>query len=225
MRAAARPLENGKEDRRRARTRAALLQAGRTLFAECAVDGVSVDDIVLRADVAKGSFYNHFADKDELARHVAAEVRAEAEALVGAANRAVADPALRVAQALCVFVQFAAERPEKVRALMRLHSGATLPEAPFNSGVRADLQRGIAERRFSDVTLPAGLLLVIGTVQIAMGRALEAERPVALAELARDLGFLLLRGLGLAAKDAVTVAGRAAERILPSAGPRTRRRP
>ena len=69
-----------KTDRRRARTRAALLQAGQTLFAAQSVDAVSIDDIVLTADVAKGSFYNHFPDQEGLAREIAVAVRAEAEA-------------------------------------------------------------------------------------------------------------------------------------------------
>jgi len=55
-------------DRRRARTREALLSAGRALFAARDVDGVSIDEIVAAAEVAKGSFYNHFTDKDVFAR-------------------------------------------------------------------------------------------------------------------------------------------------------------
>ena len=88
-------------DRRRARTRAALLQAGQSLFAAQSVDAVSIDDIVLAADVAKGSFYNHFADKDALAREVAVTVRGEVEAQVDLANAGVADPVMRMARAPC----------------------------------------------------------------------------------------------------------------------------
>lgn len=62
-------------DRRRQRTRAALLEAGRRLFAARSVEAVTIDDIVAAADVAKGSFYNHFTDREALAREVAAEIR------------------------------------------------------------------------------------------------------------------------------------------------------
>src|SRR5579859_4133438 len=96
----ARPL-----DRRRARTRTALLRAGETLFAARAVDGVSIDEIVQAADVAKGSFYNHFPDRDGLAREIAREIRIATETEVTAANAGVSDPALRVTRALCVFVR------------------------------------------------------------------------------------------------------------------------
>ena len=73
-------------DPRRDRTREALLTAGRSLFAHRDVDGVSVDEIVAAAAVAKGSFYNHFDDKEGFAREIAASARREAEALVNEVN-------------------------------------------------------------------------------------------------------------------------------------------
>src|SRR3990167_4665994 len=89
--------EGIKPDRRRVRPRAALLQAGQSLFATQSVDAVSIDDIVAAADVAKGSFYNHFSDKEALAREIAVTVRAEAEAQVDLANAGVTEPASRMA--------------------------------------------------------------------------------------------------------------------------------
>ena len=47
---------------RAARTRAALLAAGFDLLVERPIDAIPIDDVVARAGVAKGSFFNHFAD-------------------------------------------------------------------------------------------------------------------------------------------------------------------
>src|SRR5487761_2398060 len=96
--ASAAPAKPRRPDRRRARTRVALLNAGRTLLARRDVDGLSVDEIVAAADVAKGSFYNHFTDKDVFAREIGATVRREAERAVVAANRGITDPATRLAR-------------------------------------------------------------------------------------------------------------------------------
>lgn len=196
-------------DRRRARTRAALLQAGQALFAAQSVDAVSVDDIVLAADVAKGSFYNHFTDKDALAREIAAQVRAEAEAKVDEANAGVADPASRMARAQAVFVRFAARNPERARAMMRLHAGATLPNAPMNRGLRADVEAGLASGRFHGVTLETGLLMAMGMGMIAVTRTLDANGTTPPDVLSRDLTFGLLRGLGVAEEHARTLSGSA----------------
>jgi hypothetical protein len=51
-----------RRDRRRLETRQALLDASHTLLASRNLDALSVDQIAMRADVAKGTFYNYFAD-------------------------------------------------------------------------------------------------------------------------------------------------------------------
>lgn len=198
-------------DRRRVRTRAALLQAGRTLFAARSVDGVTIDDIVAQADVAKGSFYNHFPDKDALARELADRARAGVEALAAHLGAGVADPAERVARALCGFARQGLEDPLGVRVQLRLFQGAAVPDAPMNAGVRADVKAGLASGRFAGITQEAGVLLAVGVVQIAVGRVLTQDDPRKAAAVSRELAFGLLRGLGVgeAAADAIARAAAA----------------
>lgn len=203
-----------KPDRRRARTRAALLQAGESLFAAHSVEAVSIDDIVAAADVAKGSFYNHFADREALARAIAGQVRAEAEAQVDQINAGVTDPARRMARAQMVFVRFALQNPERARAMMRLFAGATLPNAPLNRGVRADIEAGLASGAFRGLTVETGVLMSMGMAMVAVTRVLEPRAETAAADLCRDLTFGLLRGLGVAEDLARGVSDAAAADIL-----------
>ena len=56
----------GRNERRKARTRGALLAAGQRLFGEQGFDATTVAEIADAADVAIGSFYNYFDTKDEL---------------------------------------------------------------------------------------------------------------------------------------------------------------
>lgn len=196
-------------DRRRVRTRAALLRAGQSLFAQRSVDGVSIDDIVAAADVAKGSFYNHFPDKDALARTLGQQARASAEALVAQVGAGVADPAERVARALCAFARQAVEHPEGVRMAMRLFPAATIPDAPMNAGVRADIQAGLAAGRFSGLSLEAAVLSAVGTVQITVARIVDREGLGSPADLAREMAAGLLRALNLDPAEAQSLADRA----------------
>lgn len=200
-------------DRRRVRTRTALLHAGQRLFAARSVDGVSIDDIVGAADVAKGSFYNHFPDKDALAQTLADEARRQVEALAARMGEGVADPAERVARALCGFMREAVERPEGSRLASRLFQGAAIPDLPMDRGVRADIQAGIGAGRFSGVPLEAGVLMAVGTVQIGVARVLDGDAVGQAPALARDLGFALLRGLGLETASARQVAAKAAQDV------------
>lgn len=57
-----RPVLRGPVDKK-ARRRSELLQAARTVFATKGYHGAKVDDIVLQAKVAKGTFYLYFPDK------------------------------------------------------------------------------------------------------------------------------------------------------------------
>jgi AcrR family transcriptional regulator len=201
-------------DRRRVRTRAALLHAGRALLAHRDVDALSVDEIVAAADVAKGSFYNHFADKDVFAREICAAVRRQAEELVSAANRHVTDPAARLARALCVFVRFAMEHRDSAQVLWRLNSGATIADAPANRGLLEEVERACKSEDFKHLDVATGVLMIMGTFVISMRHVLEERALTPPVIVAGRMAEMLLRGLGLPAKRARAVSTRAAAELI-----------
>lgn len=201
-------------DRRRDRTRAALLQAGRTLFASRDVDGVSVDEIVDAAAVAKGSFYNHFTDKDVFAREIAAGVRRDVENLVEQANAGIDDPAAGIARALCVFTRFAVEHSDSAQTLWRLNTGATMADAPINRGLADSVQRGIERQVFKHINIESGVLLVMGIIVITLRHVFEDRVQTRTMEIAQEMAAGLLRSLGVAAARADRLSQDAAGQIL-----------
>lgn len=72
------PAAATRHDRRKAATRAALVRAAREALVESGTE-VSVQAIADRADVALGSFYNHFADKNAVFGAAATEALLEFE--------------------------------------------------------------------------------------------------------------------------------------------------
>jgi AcrR family transcriptional regulator len=203
-----------RSDRRRARTRAALLEAGRALYALRGLDAVSVDEIVAAADVAKGSFYNHFRDKDGFAREIAGGVRRQAERTVEAANAGVTDPGERLARALCVFIRFAIDHRDSAQVLWRLNSGATMADAPINRGLRREVEHGIALGHFPQLDVETGVLLIMGTVVISMRHALEVRSSTPPAALAQRMAAAMLRGLGRPPRVAARIAAAATRDVI-----------
>ena len=86
----ARRAQIGQE--KRARTRAALVAAAKSLFALRSIESVTIDEIVAEAGLAKGTFYTHFEDLDALTAAVADELLAVFDDLMQPARLAIADP-------------------------------------------------------------------------------------------------------------------------------------
>jgi AcrR family transcriptional regulator len=213
MRSAASKAPPRRVDRRRARTRAALLDAGRALLASRDVGGLSVDEIVAAADVAKGSFYNHFADKEVFAREIGAAVRGQAEAAVASANAGIDDPALRLARALCVFVRFAIEHRDSAQVLWRLNSGATMVDAPVNRGLREEVTSLARQEPRARLDIETGVLLIMGTIVIALRHVLEERVVTPPARVAANMAAGMLRALGLPTVRSRHIAERATHAI------------
>lgn len=71
------PVAGGKREATKAANRAAILVAARDVFAELGYGAASVRDIVRRTDLATGTFYNYFPDKEAVLRAVLAETAVE----------------------------------------------------------------------------------------------------------------------------------------------------
>ena len=88
-------------DRRVRKTQAALREAFVGLVLERGYESVTVEDITERADVARATFYLHYADKEELLTRLFEEMTSEVtEQLTAGVTGAPASPRVSVLQAL-----------------------------------------------------------------------------------------------------------------------------
>lgn len=85
-------------------TRDLLVTTAREVFTERGYAATSIDDIVLRAGVAKGSLYHHFDGKEAIFRAVYESVEAEAVAGVMEAAMAAGEPWAAVRAGLGAFL-------------------------------------------------------------------------------------------------------------------------
>ena len=199
---------------RAARTKAALMAAGQLLFSRHPIDAVTVDDIVQAAEVAKGSFYNHFTDREALARAIAAQIRSSIEGAIARANAGVEDPARRLARAVCTYLRFALDEPEPAGVLVHIHSGHTSLNAPLNRGLVEDLETGLASGRFEVATVESGALYVLGVTQLALVRIVQEQNRAFAISLSQQMCALVLRGLGIDGAEADRIAAQASDAIV-----------
>lgn len=194
---------------RTARTRASLLAAGFELLVERPIDAIPIDDLVAKAGVAKGSFFNHFRDKNDFALAIATDVRLELEALVAKANEAVSDPVERIAGGMRVGLEFAIRQPKRSMALLRSMATPMMREHPLNDGLRADMEAAASRGLLRPEAERLGVLFWLGLCQVLMqdalvGRILQSEADKRLT----DMLVLGLTGLGVPAKRAAAIAQR-----------------
>jgi AcrR family transcriptional regulator len=196
------------------RTRLALLEAGLALLVERPIDAIPIDDIVAAAGVAKGSFFNHFADKQQFGRAVAAYVREGLEAGIDAANAGVTDPVERLSGGMRMAAAFALAQRDRAIVMLRGLPGVTAADNPLNRGVSADLAAVRAAGLLRPEAEAAGVLFWLGLCQALVVNILEeALTADAAAERLRDMLVLGLAGLGIAPERAATVAAAAARTL------------
>ncbi|HEY6394087.1 MAG TPA: TetR/AcrR family transcriptional regulator [Candidatus Binataceae bacterium] len=212
IKGAARTVPN-RRDRRKLATRQALLDATRSLLVSRSIDALSVDEIAMRADVAKGTFYNYFEDKDALARELASSMRGRVESEIRQANEGIEDPAARVARAFCCVLRFFQNAPAEATAMTRLFPRATDAAAPMNSGVRADVVAGLASGRIVAPSEDVAVACIVGVFTAGANRASNLSSARA-RTFARELGTILLHGLGLSRAPAARIMDQAVESIL-----------
>ncbi len=157
--------------RRREETRAKLLDAARALFARQGVENTRINEITDVADVGFGSFYNHFASKEEIAETVFATTVAAQGAAIQEITADLEDPAEVVSAAHRHFVRLARVDPEWAWLLIRMDVSHNIILGALGPLAERDLKRGIRAGRLQvpneRVALDAGggaLLAVMRSV-------------------------------------------------------------
>ena len=199
---------------RAARTRAALLAAGFELLAERPIDAIAIDDIVARAGVAKGSFFNHFTDKAGFAAELGAAVRRELELLVDSANAGVTDPAARLAGGMRVALEFALAERKRCIVMLRGLELSTGLNHRLNQGIRADIEALSAAGLARPEAVRSGVRFWLGLCQIMQLNAIERELARSdAAERLREMLVLGLTGLGVPQDRALATAEQTAREL------------
>jgi len=203
---AAQPLANNRLERRKMRTRAALIRAAQTFVAAGKLN-VPVLEITQAADVGMGSFYNHFDSKEELFEAAVNEVLDELGAILDKLTAEGEDPAETFARSFRLIGRLFRRRPEMCRVL--LNAGLTLISADRGLAPRALRDISVAGRadRFT-VDDPELALAVAGGALLGLGQLLHDQTERSDSEAADRATRDVLIMFGLPADEAAEICRR-----------------
>ncbi len=188
-----RAIRSRSADPRPARTRKVLIEAAQQLLAVHSLDALTIDEIVTAAHVGRGSFYNHFKDKDALGAEIAFAIRDHLDAEIQRINMGIVDPAERLMRAFFASVSYARSFPQNARIIVNLQLTSTDPRAPINAKMVEDLKLGVASGAFNVPSLDIGVSVVVALISIGIRHVLEvtAEDGSYLTELAARMVIAL----------------------------------
>ncbi len=195
--------------------RQALISACTDLMGQYPIDAITINNIVESAGVAKGSFYNHFPDKEALAETVAAEIRSEVESRVRDSNTNVTDPAYKIARGLCNHVQFAVSDPGRATIMLRGYEGVTSEKHTLNQAVQEHVREGVESGRLATRCNDGAYLVIMGSAIATCLKVVDQQlNPDEAAALCTGVFTLVLCGLGLEEAEARRIVSDSARDIV-----------
>ena len=130
---------SGRREELKAQNRAKLLAAARKVFAEKGLGAATARDIVRETDLASGTFYNYFTDKNDVFRALIAELADKARDVVRAQRQTPGRSVeQRVEGAYRAYFELVVEERELFEVLRRNAGlvGVVTDDEIFEAGVR-----------------------------------------------------------------------------------------
>ena len=196
----------GRREQNKAENRAALLKAARSVFAEIGYGAAGVRDIVRRTDLASGTFYNYFKDKEEIFSAVVVDMSTELLVL-HRQGRVKARTAEDFIRSHCnVYMNFVAADPEilafgrnNVAAVRNLIDKPDLQH--LATAINADVTSAISRGILPNVD-PGYFIATLSGVVFEVSVIMTSRTPVDPAGAADFATRMLMGGIGnLPVKD------------------------
>jgi AcrR family transcriptional regulator len=182
---------------------AQLSDAAVRVMARSGPEGMTVDNVILEAQVSRGTFYKYYDAPASLISAAGAELAEDLILSVSPALQAYDDPAARLATGFRMVLHYARETPLLPRFLIRAGWPAIDRVPAFSARVGANLAAGIEQGRLRAASLPVAQALVGGAV-IGMMNVLINEDGGP--ECDKATAKMLLLSFGLAEEEATEIA-------------------
>ena len=172
-----------------------LIEAAMDVFATQGIDGTVIEDLIQKAQVSRGTFYNYFRTTDEVLSAVMQIVGNELLSVIDAAIADRADPAERLACGVRMVLETARRFPQAGRFIARAGHARSPEHLPALGNLLRDLVEAMETGRFQLADPMLGLDLVAGTTTAAL-QSLSLRRDPG-DTYPQEITFHILLGLGM----------------------------
>ncbi|MFE4500953.1 TetR/AcrR family transcriptional regulator [Rhodococcus sp. NPDC056743] len=187
-------------ERRKARTRTALVRAAQSFIAEGKLN-VPVLEITQAADVGMGSFYNHFESKEQLFQAAVDDAFEAHGNLLDRLTGDIDDPAEVFAHAFRLTGRLHRIEPELCRVLLAHGSALITSDQGLAPRALRDIESATAAGRFTVADPQVALALAAGAA-VGLGQLLHDQPERDDAEATDRMTEDILRAFGLPAEEA-----------------------
>lgn len=177
---------------KRERTRAALIEAAIEVLADKGLEGISIDELMRVAGMARGTFYNYFQTREEVVGAVITTLKDRLRTAV--VDRIPADYSSEAVVACSIygFIKFGKDHPKMGWTLVRIGGDSQWVSGEKFQRCEAALEGVLG----ADIQPVPGLAFIDGVILMLLRRVLEDRIS---GEEAEQVLVLAFRGLGIRA--------------------------
>jgi TetR/AcrR family transcriptional regulator, ethionamide resistance regulator len=185
---------------RRQKMRVRLLNAALDLVAVHGPMGTSIDDVIVHANVSRGTFYKYFASPSDLVREVALEVSNEFLKVVDKGVMEFTDPSERISAGVRLCLRIVRQNPLLGSFIVRLGwPNLSYADHPSYAFLEQDLRLGIRLRKFDRLPIGVAVNLVAGSLVGAIHAVSTMEVTGGYPD---QVALCVLKGLGVGGDEA-----------------------
>lgn len=153
---------------KRERMHARLIESAIHVFTEKGMDGAIIEDVIARANVSRGTFYNYFKTNEELLIAALELLGNELLAIVDAAVQQRNDPIERLAYGVRTVLHTSLRNRVLARFVSRVGLGPSLANSLAVQYLQRDIQAGIKAGQFAVTSEELAMVLVLGATHAAI---------------------------------------------------------
>jgi AcrR family transcriptional regulator len=186
------------------------------LFVEKGTTQVTISELAVEANVARGTLYRNIESVEDLFDRIVADLSTDMHRRVSATFATIDDSAVRLATGVRLWIRYAAENPTMGRFAVRFGLSEESLRAWMTGPPMDDIAAGVAAGRYaiSPSSIDSVASLVLGATVSAMWMVLEGHQTWR--EAGSSTAELLLRALGIDADEAHDISSAALPQLPPA---------